>query len=824
MLTIIDQVRQEINLRYSENFTEDVILDGKIHRYGDKLNLWITGNTWDFKGKEYAQITYGHWKHGTESHTVKSWSAKEETKGFKDSFKKHTEETQAKLKLEKMEKQKACKEKWNPIFKKAKSEDHPYLKYKGIEKHNSKVMNGDTLLIPAYNINGFVGVQRIFENPKNGNFEKRFSTGIEIKGAVSPLKSFKDSPLCYVTEGFATGATIQELFPEIPVIVCFSAGNICPAIETIRQINPKIKIIIAADNDMGSKTGERMAQKAVKMFPACIYRMPKFKIQNSSWSDFNDLAQYESKESVIEQLSVAMDEFTNIIPLGYLGNNYYYTSTSNQQIVPISASNHNKNSFLHMANISYWYKAYGVKDPDGNYIGVDWTKATSELMEKCRQAGLFNPDGIRGRGIWLEGDIPVINNGPDVYPNLKDFKHHYQKSAKIDFGYDRPATDEDMFHLLSLFKNLKYKNQKDYFYLAAWYIQANIFSCLDWRFHLWITGDRGAGKSTVLKWVKSLLVNAELTNNTTAAGIRQKLEFDAFPFICDEAEPNTDKTEQLVELARQMSSNGEFQTLRGTVSGQALKFNTQTCFLFGSIQVPNFNAADSSRIFVVEMASTKDQTQEERKDIYARVDAFQQVKTSVFGRCFENITQVRKNIELAKAYLLSKKVESRIADQLSAAIACYYLYIDEDDITEDSLECICREFSLLKSDYTEANTTKDSEDCLSQLLEVQVDRDGRTVSTCINTLNVCKKVSTKEQEDTLPEIIRMLGIHGLRYYRETGELFIAAKSAALISKMKKYPAYYEVLKRDTSITTRVRDTQLIKDLNPKPVKGIRVIL
>jgi putative DNA primase/helicase len=815
MQDIISQVQQEINSRYSEQ-VPDFPLDGKIFRCGQKDHIWIAGNTWQFKGKDYASVRFGSWKFG-DSHELKSWSASEETKGFRQALTKQTQETQAKLKLDKMEKHKACKMKWKPIFDMAESADHGYLSHKEIKPFNSKVLN-DILMIPAYGLKGFVGVQRIFENPKTGRFEKRFSTGIEIRGAISPLSSFKDSELCFVTEGFATGATIQELFPEIPVIVCFSAGNIVPAIETIRIINPKIKIIIAGDNDAESKTGEKSCKKAVQQFLNCIYRIPQFKTKNNSWSDYNDLANFESRESVIEQLTISAEEFTNVIPMGYLNSIYYYTSTSNQQIIPISAGNHNKNTFFQLANIKYWLKSYGIKDPDtGDYKGVDWTRATSELMDQCREAGLFIPDNIRGRAVWLDDGQPIINTGAEVYPALKSSRFHYQKSVKIDYSYDRTATDDEMIQLLTFFKKLKYKNPLDYFYLSAWYVQAQIFSCLEWRFHLWLTADRGTGKTTILKWMNDLLINPLLTNDTTSAGIRQELKGDAFVTIFDEAEPRAERTKQVVELARQMSSNGNYKILRGTVHGESLKFNTQTLFLFASIQVADLEASDKSRIFRVEMAQTRNQTEDERTAIYETVEHFTKIKNRVFGRCFEGIQQINRNYAIAQRVLREARMEARQADQFAMAISCFYMYFDEGEISEEWVKRICSDFKLLESDYAMENTTKDSDECLADLLQTPIDKDGRTVAYCIESI----KEAT--HPDRLEELHRYLGTHGLRYFHQQDELFVSP-SSEMKKKMRRFPAYFDLLKRDSAITVNNRDTQRIKAIGPKAVKGIRVKL
>jgi len=61
---------------------------------------------------------------------------------------------------------------------------------------------------------------------------------------------------------------------------------------------------------------------------------------------------------------------------------------------------------------------------------------------------------------------------------------------------------------------------------------------LGWRPHIWLSGEAGSGKTTVVNLIiKRLVAIAEsVEGSSTAAGIRQKLEGDSRPVLLDEAE------------------------------------------------------------------------------------------------------------------------------------------------------------------------------------------------------------------------------------------------------------------------------------------------
>lgn len=825
-MSIIDRALQEINSKYGDSVTE-LIIDGKIKRTGKKEHIWYVGHEWDYKGQLYQSIEYGSWKFGDKS-SVKSWDAKTESqKGFRQSLVKQTQEAKVKLDAETAEKHKNCKLKWGQIFKKAKPGIiHDYLKFKGIDNaYLSRVDSNGVLLIPVYNINGLVGCQRIFEDPETRKFDKRFSSGIEIKGGFCHLSPFKDAKYVYISEGFATAASIQMAYPFVPSICVFNAGNIASAVGMVRSINPDCKIIIAADKDqldprLKIKPGEHFAKKACQAYANVIYKLPSFPTDNPSWTDFNDLHQFQSLDAVRAQLVVTDTDFLTITPLGYMESDYFYTSNANNQIVRMPASAHgSKVNFLQLAPIDYWSKHFGVVDEDSGQVIISWVKVASDMMGNCHKKGLFNPEKVRGRGVWRDGAEFVINDGEKLNLTPKSSQYHYQKLIKADYSVLDPFTDDEMEELLSAFQNLHYKNPQDHMILAAWVVQAQIFACLPWRFHLWLTGQRGNGKSTIMEWMNNLLIDSLYTVNATAPGIRQDLKNDAKPTVFDETEPDAGKIKAVVELARQMSSNTGAKVVRGTSGGKAIVSNTQTVFLMGSIQVEQLQTQDVSRIFVVEIVPPKDQSTEEYEAIFERFKHFSDKKNRLFARVYNSIPAIITSWNLTRKYLIDKKMEARLADQLSTMISCFWVYTSVDPITEDAIAGIMEHYGLGKSEYVEANKLSDAEECFNDLMSVEVDRDSRTVAYCI------EKFNNNPDGANLNELERYMGAMGIKYLKETNELFLASKSSKLSEKLRKFPSYASVLRRESSICTDPEARARIEIFRPnKVVAGIKIRL
>ena len=91
--------------------------------------------------------------------------------------------------------------------------------------------------------------------------------------------------------------------------------------------------------------------------------------------------------------------------LGYDSDGYFYQPRSTGQVVRLGSSAHGGVNLCRLAPLAYWETLYP------NKRGVNWTAAASDLF--CRQAtiGMFDPDLLRGRGIWWDEGRCVLHLG-----------------------------------------------------------------------------------------------------------------------------------------------------------------------------------------------------------------------------------------------------------------------------------------------------------------------------------------------------------------------------------------------------------------------------
>ena len=165
------------------------------------------------------------------------------------------------------------------------SDDHPYLENKRIMGLGSRVSNGE-LLIPVYSPEKkLVTIQRVFENGA-----KMFLKGGRIKGCFTPLRG--STKTIFICEGFATGATLNELTGNM-VFCALTASNLKEVAEWASHTYPCNELVICGDDDhetevkIGENPGRLKAESAAVASGATVL-FPKFKDKKGK-SDFNDM-------------------------------------------------------------------------------------------------------------------------------------------------------------------------------------------------------------------------------------------------------------------------------------------------------------------------------------------------------------------------------------------------------------------------------------------------------------------------------------------------------------------------------------------------------
>jgi putative DNA primase/helicase len=243
---------------------------------------------------------------------------------------------------------------------------------------------------------------------------------------------------------------------------------------------------------------------------------------------------------------------------------------------------------MSLAPLEWWEMAY----PKNNG-GADWQLAGNDLMRACEKAGIYSQDRERGRGAWHDAGRSVLHLGDRLLINGEhsmihdiDSKYIYTRQAPLESGKQAiSATDEAAAQVSEIMKGLNWTSATHANLLAGWCFLAPICGALKWRPHLWLTAQRGAGKT----WVQDHIINPLLgpaammvQGATTEAGIRQRLKQDARPIVFDEAESedqNSQKRMQMViELARQSSSDSTAEIVKGTAGGQGMAFRMRSMF------------------------------------------------------------------------------------------------------------------------------------------------------------------------------------------------------------------------------------------------------
>lgn len=179
--------------------------------------------------------------------------------------------------------------------------DHPYLARKKVNVYGEiRVDSDNLLLLPLRDASGsLTSMQFIAPDKRFGNQtrDKSFIFGGKLSGSFYTISDKPDGPLV-ICEGYATGASIHAA-TGWAVVCAMSAGNLTAVGNALRTRYADRTLIFAADNDRftSENPGCRLAEAAAKAARATV-AIPEFAHNDSSSTDFNDLACIEGLEVV----------------------------------------------------------------------------------------------------------------------------------------------------------------------------------------------------------------------------------------------------------------------------------------------------------------------------------------------------------------------------------------------------------------------------------------------------------------------------------------------------------------------------------------------
>jgi hypothetical protein len=230
------------------------------------------------------------------------------------------------------------------------------------------------------------------------------------------------------------------------------------------------------------------------------------------------------------------------------------------------------------------------------------------LMAACSEMGVWSPLGrVRGRGWWLDQDGELVVHLGDkllIRGRLVSCGRQGEYVYDVRPRLPRPAMDRQpggpggpgqrFLDLLASFRMRR--GDLDRRLLLGMLVCMVMSGALDFCPHLFLTGDRGTGKSTLLTIVRLMLAEMLVqSSDTTAAGLYQQLRHDLLALLLDELENDPDpiKAQKILAIGRTASTGGWLN--RGGADHEGMSVYLHSCILAAAIIMPAMRVADHSR-------------------------------------------------------------------------------------------------------------------------------------------------------------------------------------------------------------------------------------
>ena len=267
--------------------------DGLLHRFSTNGQRGDDSGFYTLHLDGVPAGMFGCWRSGIRQ----TWHARTERKLTQEELKAHRERVEAMKSERKAEEAKrhgeaaeTARRLWSSAAPAPAT--HPYLQRKHIRPHGARV-DGEDLLVPLTYGGEVANIQRI-----RPDGEKRFLPGGRTSGCLLTLG--KPDAVIYLCEGYATGASVREATGHA-VVIAFSASNLKPVAEALREKFPELRIVVAADND-ASGVGQCAAVAAAKAVNGTVTLPP------TEGQDWNDVAVAEGLAAVRAGVEAAAAE------------------------------------------------------------------------------------------------------------------------------------------------------------------------------------------------------------------------------------------------------------------------------------------------------------------------------------------------------------------------------------------------------------------------------------------------------------------------------------------------------------------------------------
>lgn len=621
----------------------------------------------------------------------------------------------------------------------------------------------DVLLIPVWNRGEIVGLQRIY-----GDGEKLFTPWCDMAGGHCWIGSAEGAGVIAVGEGYATCDTAAQA-TGWPVCVAFNAGNLKAVAGMVRKEYPDARVVILADMDLWTWDHKHRKNKPEALperdAPEWDEWRDKGWLKNVGYEaatqaadhiggaqvlgvaeggDWNDLHVSAGLDEVrerlvlpvevasqwepdyndwdhIEEVGPTWDETAHPIeklkdqcgPMGFDEDVYFFLPRTKGQVLELTASSLGSMQNLYqLANGADYCRIMGWKQ-------IDTKEAISQigpmLMDICHRIGPYENGRVYGAGAWVIGRKHYINTGADVWV---DGEHKAHREIEIDGAFVREAkgyyldctalTNREANKLIQICQMLKWRRPISGTLLAGWLVVAVVGGALRWRPHIFITGPKGAGKSTVIEEIVEVVLGDMLIRQdggSTEAGLRKEVKNSSRPIVMDEFEGESkraaEEVQKILFWARKASSGGY-------IVNANRKYRAKSCVCFAAINPLVTQGADADRITLLELEVNESPDAEQHFD--KLMDIIHDTLTVEYARglvkrTVENLDALLWNCEVFSRHAARILKSKRDGDQFGPMLAGAYMLHATGRVTDKTAAEYCA-----RQDWSWVHDQKDGTD------------------------------------------------------------------------------------------------------------------
>lgn len=657
--------------------------------------------------------------------------------------------------------------------------------------------------------------------------------------AASPLAT------ALVVEGEKAAVGAQRFLPEGWIITTWQGGSKAWQ-KTDWSLMAGRSVVIWPDNDGAgieaaedirvslSRAGVRTSVVAVppsmpdgwdlgddlppKVTPDIISQLLKRALRDATIVDEENVPEIEQLPEPEEDLDLWPERLYR--PVGY-GKRIFYLMTAEGELVEEwrgSTLMSEQGLMEIVGDEQIWF--YHQQNA-GKKKGINWTGIGASIISECRQAGVYDPTLIRGRGVWLDpdrkgNDRVVLNSGdqlmfsrggdaPTRVPYVQ-FKSPwiYEKERDLirevsgNVNFTDPLTDTEGYAIRELCDMVRWENPVYGQLLAGWIATAIICGALPWRTHAWVTGNQGSGKTTVINEIAGACIGSVgiyPMGATTEAGIRQAVGNDALPVIFDESEGQKgmeERRQAVIQLMRQASSEGRGRIMKGTAGHSAVAFTMRSSFLMSSIGVGLKEAADLTRTVVLTIKPLEAFSFGERKQLEEQWQRFlslahgmrKDTPQRLLSRQMRNIFTLKSNIEVFKEVIASTLGNRRLGDQLGTLLAGSYSLISTRKVTRPLAEKYLDNYDW--SEFTQVKAVREDMALLQHVCGKLIKAETRNGTQDRAIGELIYGMIYPHTDDTLNPVLaeQTLSRYGLRMEPDKSGIWVATGVPALHQIMR----------------------------------------